>query len=209
MVHRPTGQQLRYGALAETAATMPTPSVKPREKDFKVIGQPTPRVDSMLKVTGQAGFGLDVQVPGAKVAVLLRSPVPGGTLVSFDDSEAKKLAGVSRWWRCREAWRWWATPTSTPGARAQAVKVEWNDGALANFDSKAFREEHVAALRGAGGKRVKNVGDARGRARAPPPRWSRPSTSARTSPTPHGAAERHRLGARREVRDLGAHPGAR
>ena len=160
VVHTPTGQRLGYGALAETAATMPTPVVKPRERDFEVIGKPTPRVDSLLKVTGKAGYGIDVQVPGAKVAVLLRSPVPGGTLKSFDDTEAKKLAGVSHIVAVPRGLAIVGDTYFHARRAAQAVKVEWDDGALAKFDSKTLEEEHLKALRGGGGKRVRNVGDA-------------------------------------------------
>lgn len=160
VVHKPTRQRLTYGALAETAATLPAPPVKPREKDFTVIGKPTPRVDSLLKVTGRADFGIDVQVPGAKVAVLIRSPVPGGTLKSFDDTEAKKLAGVSHVVAVPRGVAVVGDTYFHARRAAQMVKVEWDDGALAKFESKAFHEEQVKALRGDGGQRVKNVGDA-------------------------------------------------
>ena len=160
VVHTATGQSLRYGALAEVAATMPTPVVKLREKDFEIIGKPTPRVDSMLKVTGQAGFGIDVQVPGAKVAVLLRSPVPGGTLKSFDDTEAKKLSGVSHIVAVPRGLAVVGDTYFHARRAAQAVKIEWGDGALAKFDSKTLEAEHLAALAGSGGKRVKNQGSA-------------------------------------------------
>lgn len=159
VVHVPTGKTLRYGALAEGAAKLMIPSVKPREKGFKVIGQPTPRVDSMLKVTGKAGYGIDVKVPGAKVAVILRSPVPGGALASFDDTEARKLSGVTHvvkvpsglavvgdtYWHARRA--------------AQVIKVEWSGGAT-GLDSKKLAEQHLEAVRGTGGKRLKDTGDA-------------------------------------------------
>lgn len=160
VVHVPTGRALRYGALAEGAAKLMIPSVKPREKGFKVIGQPTPRVDSALKVTGKAGYGIDVQVPGAKVAVIVRSPVPGGALVSFDAAEARQLAGVTHvvkvpsglavvgdtYWHARRA--------------APLVKVEWDGGALAGLDSTKLAEQYLAAARGTSGKRMKDVGDA-------------------------------------------------
>lgn len=160
VTHTPTQQRLRYGDLAEVAATLPTPVVKPREKDFKVIGKPTPRVDSMLKVTGQAGFGIDVQVPGLKVAVLLRSPVPGGTLASFDATEAKKLSGVAHVVAVAAGVAVVGDTYFHARRAAQVVKVTWNEGALAKFDSKTLREEHTKALAAPGGKRVKNVGDA-------------------------------------------------
>ncbi len=160
VVHLPTQQRLTFGALAESAASLRVPEVAPREKDFTLIGKPIPRVDSMEKVLGKTEYGIDVQVPGAKVAVVLRCPVPGGTLKSFDFAEAKKLSGVSHvvavpsgvavvgdtYWHARRA--------------AQAVKVEWDEGALAKFDSKTLEADHLKALRGTTGSRVKNEGEA-------------------------------------------------
>lgn len=160
--HTPTQQKLTFGALAESAASMPALEVKPREKDFTLIGKPVPRIDSRLKVLGQAEFGIDVQVPGAKVAVLLRSPVPGGAVKSFDDGEAKKLSGVSNVVSLGNAVAVVGETYFHARRAAQAVKVEWDEGPLATLDSKALTQQHLDALRGTGGTRVKNVGDAPG-----------------------------------------------
>ncbi len=160
VLHPPTQRTLRYGALAELAASQSAPHVAPREKDFKVIGKPTPRVDAHLKVTGTAQFGLDVQVPGAKVAVLVRCPVPGGTVKSFDDAEAKKLGGVSHVVAVSRGVAVVGETYFHAHRAAQALKVEWDEGPLSNFDSVAFHQVQLDALRGDGGRRVKNVGDA-------------------------------------------------
>lgn len=159
VVHLPTQKRLTYGELAEAAASMPVPTVKLREKDFKLIGKVSPRVDSMLKVTGKAEFGIDVQIPGAKVAVLLRSPVPGGTLKSFDAEEAKKLSGVSQVVAVAAGVAVVGDTYFHARRAAQLVKVEWDEGALAKFDTKTLQEEHTRALSGPLGKRVKDVGD--------------------------------------------------
>lgn len=158
--HTPTGQKLSFGALAQSAASMPALEVKPREKDFTLIGKPIPRIDSKLKVLGQAEFGIDVQVPGAKVAVLVRTSVPGGTVKSFDDTEAKKLSGVSNIVSIGHAVAIVGETYFHARRAAQVLKVEWDEGALAKLDSKALTEQHLTALRGTEGKRVKNVGDA-------------------------------------------------
>lgn len=159
VVHVATKRELRYGALCEQAASMSAPTVKPREKNFKVIGKSVPRVDSHLKVTGTAQFGIDVQVPGAKVAVLVRPPVTGGRVKSFDDAEVKKLGGATVV-QLANALAVVGDTYFHARRGAQALKVEWDDGALGTFDSVAFHEEQVKALREGKGRRVKNVGDA-------------------------------------------------
>ena len=45
-----------------------------------------------LKTNGKAEFGIDVQVPGMLYATVERCPVIGGTLKSFDASEAMKIS---------------------------------------------------------------------------------------------------------------------
>jgi xanthine dehydrogenase YagR molybdenum-binding subunit len=58
------------------------------------MGQPVPRVDGKLKVTGAAKYPSDVQVSRPAYAYLVTSPISRGTIVSFDESEARKVPGV-------------------------------------------------------------------------------------------------------------------
>jgi CO/xanthine dehydrogenase Mo-binding subunit len=66
-----------------------------QSKDYKIVGQRLPRVDSPAKVKGEAVFGIDFRMPGMKFAVLSRCPTIGGKVSSFDDKESKKISGVS------------------------------------------------------------------------------------------------------------------
>ena len=63
VVFGPGGKRLSYGQLAEAAGKLPVPEkVALKEaKDFRVIGKPTRRLDSLEKVSGRAQFGLDLQ----------------------------------------------------------------------------------------------------------------------------------------------------
>src|SRR5215467_1410040 len=96
VTHAPTGRKLAYGALADKAAKLPVPTQvtlkDPRE--FKLIGTPAKRLDSPAKVNGTAAFGIDVRLPGMKIATVAASPVVGGKVVSVDDSEARAIKGV-------------------------------------------------------------------------------------------------------------------
>src|SRR6202011_5628585 len=96
VTHTPTGRKLAYGALADKAATLPVPAqVTLKEpKDFKLIGTPAKRIDTPAKVNGTAQFGIDVQLPGMKIATVAASPVVGGKVVDVDDSKAKAIKGV-------------------------------------------------------------------------------------------------------------------
>lgn len=95
--HSASGRSLSYGELAHKAATLPIPPDVPlkQSKDYKIVGQRLPRVDSPAKVKGEATFGIDYHLPGAKVAVLSRCPIIGGKVSTFDDKDSKTIAGVS------------------------------------------------------------------------------------------------------------------
>ena len=74
-----------------------TPSQTPTFKelaDYKIVGKYVPRRDIPQKVDGSAKFALDTRLPDMAYASVLRSPVPGGSLVSLDDSAAKSMPGV-------------------------------------------------------------------------------------------------------------------
>src|SRR6266852_4335602 len=95
--HAVSNRRLSYGELVAKAATLPIPADAPLKasKDYKIIGQRLPRLDSPAKVKGEAVFGIDFRLPGMKYAVLSRCPTIGGKLSAFDDKEAKKISGVT------------------------------------------------------------------------------------------------------------------
>jgi xanthine dehydrogenase molybdenum-binding subunit len=64
------------------------------EKEFSVVGKRTPRIDAYERVTGQAQYTGDLQLPGMLYARVLRSPHPHAKIISIDTSKAEKLPGV-------------------------------------------------------------------------------------------------------------------
>jgi len=90
--------QLSFGKLAEAAMALPPPkTVKLKDpKDWKLIGTPVRRLDTPEKITGKAQFGIDVQFPGLRVAVVARPPAFGAKLAKFDASAALKVPGVEK-----------------------------------------------------------------------------------------------------------------
>jgi CO/xanthine dehydrogenase Mo-binding subunit len=95
--HAASKRSLSYGELASKASSLPIPSDVPlkQSKDYKLVGQRLPRVDTPAKVTGESAFGIDLRVPGMKYAMLSRCPVIGGKVSGFDDNESKKIPGVT------------------------------------------------------------------------------------------------------------------
>ena len=82
-----------FVAAASQRDVPEAPSLKD-PSEFMLIGNPnTNRPDSAPKTDGTAQYAMDVHLDGQVVAVMLRSPRFGGTLVSFDDSGAKEVTG--------------------------------------------------------------------------------------------------------------------
>jgi CO/xanthine dehydrogenase Mo-binding subunit len=60
----------------------------------QVVGNPTPRVEGELKVSGKAKYAVDVTLPGMAWGKLLRSPISYGKIKRIDASKAAALPGV-------------------------------------------------------------------------------------------------------------------
>src|ERR1700694_4143883 len=61
---------------------------------FRLVGKPVRRLDSRPKCDGSIKFGLDLDLPGMKTAVVARPPVFGGRVKTFDDKAARSTEGV-------------------------------------------------------------------------------------------------------------------
>jgi len=96
VTHTPSGRTLTYGALADKAAKLPVPERVPLKdpKDFTLIGTPAKRLDAAEKVNGKAQYGIDVRVPGMKIATVAASPVLGGKVAALDEAKAMAIPGV-------------------------------------------------------------------------------------------------------------------
>lgn len=94
--HDPSGRTLGYGDLADDAAKQPVPNhveLKPQSQ-FSLIGTSQRRLDTPAKVNGTSIFGIDIKVPGMKIATVAASPVKGGRLVRIDENAARAVPGV-------------------------------------------------------------------------------------------------------------------
>jgi isoquinoline 1-oxidoreductase beta subunit len=155
VVHQASGRRLGYGALAQAAAVLPAPSADrlrlKQPSEFRYIGRGEIGViDRYDMTTGQAKYGIDTRVDGMLYAVIARPPVYGGSVASYDDSDALKVPGVVKVVKID------AVPAPTDyqplGGVAvvakstwaaikgrEALKVTWNDGPNANYSSDAYK----------------------------------------------------------------------
>ncbi|SFW43567.1 MULTISPECIES: xanthine dehydrogenase family protein molybdopterin-binding subunit [Pseudomonas] len=174
VLHQPSGRELGYGELAAAASALPVPPrdslrLKP-PSEFRYIGKEASRaIDGADIVNGRAVFGADVHFDGMLYAVIARPPVYGGKVKSVDSGAALKVPGVVKVVQIEGrplpsefqplggvavvAKNTWAAIKGR-----EALKIQWDDGPNAGYDSIAYRKElEAAALKP--GKVVRSSGD--------------------------------------------------
>ena len=86
-----------YGELAKGKRIEKHLDGKPELKDytkFRYAGKPFLHQDARIKVTGEAKYAADFQLPGLLHARILRPPSHGAKLLTADVSEAQKIKGI-------------------------------------------------------------------------------------------------------------------
>ncbi|MNH86424.1 Isoquinoline 1-oxidoreductase subunit beta [compost metagenome] len=174
VIHKPSGRELDYGALAAAASALAVPardSLRLKQpSEFRYIGKEgTKAIDGEDIVNGRAVYGADVHFDGMLYATIARPTVYGGKVKSFDGSAAMKVPGVVKVVQIESrplpsefqplggiavvASNTWAAIKGR-----EALKIEWDDGPNASYDSIAYRKElEAASLKP--GKVVRNTGN--------------------------------------------------
>ncbi len=147
VVHTGSKRRLTYGSLAEAASKIPPPTdVKLKDpSQFKVIGKPIKRLDTADKVNGKAGFGIDARRPGMLHAAVLRCPVFGGKVASFDATKAKTMPGVKDVIQISTGIAVVADNTWNALQARNAVVVTWDEGPTAAMSSDSIWKMYAAA----------------------------------------------------------------
>lgn len=156
MVHGPGGQSASYAELAQAAASQPVPAAV-QLKDpsrFRLVGTRVRRLDSRSKCDGSLRFGLDLDLPGMKTAVVAHPPVFGGRVKSFDDKEARLVDGVRDVFEIPVAKgtglavvadKFW------PAKQARdRLKIDWDVSAVEHADSTQLRAKYKGLARTTG-----------------------------------------------------------
>jgi isoquinoline 1-oxidoreductase beta subunit len=158
-----SNRKLSYGQLVSAAAKLTPPEhVQLKDpKTFRLIGKPIKRLDTPVKLNGEAVFGIDVKLPGMLTAVIARPPIFGAKMKSFDDSRARSRAGVRKiiavptgvaviadtFWQAKMA--------------REALQVNWDEGSMQNFSTSQMMQEFRERAK-TPGTSVRKEGDAAG-----------------------------------------------
>jgi isoquinoline 1-oxidoreductase beta subunit len=167
------GRSLGFGELVTAAAKQPVPGKE--ELRFKTpaecryVGHGVPIVDLADICTGKAIYGIDARLPGMLYASIERPPVLGDRLKSYDDKETRKVKGVRRTMALETAQPPYgfqalggiavlADSSWAAMQGRQKLKVTWEPGVNAGYDSEAFRKSLQESVRHPQ-KTVRNIGD--------------------------------------------------
>ena len=161
VIHEPSGRRIGYGQLVTGASKLPVPvDVKLKSPDqFRLVGKPLKRLDTPAKVNGSAVFGIDVVVPGMKVATVAASPVIGGTLLSVEEGGVRSMPGVRGVIRIADAVAVVADNLWQAKQGLAALRITWSPGPNAELDTQALRNLMVGSLSRTGVP-ARNDGDA-------------------------------------------------
>ncbi len=161
VINTSTNARLSYGSLADAAARLPAPKNVPLKdpKDFKIVGKSVKRLDTHLKVSGRANFGIDAKVDGMLYAVVARCPVFGGKAASFDSTKAMTVPGVKKVFQISSGVAVLADNTWSAMEGRKALSIQWDEGPNAAQTSAKIRQTFMD-LASKPGAVARKVGDA-------------------------------------------------
>ena len=173
VIHTPSGRKADYAQLVSAAAKQPVPAksevkFKPRSQ-WRYIGKGKNPYDLRDYCTGKAGFGLDAKVDGMVYAAIAHPPVLGGTVKSLDDKSSLGVKGVQQTitietfkppchFQPLGGVAVLADNTWAAFQGRKQLKIEWDNGANAVYNSAEFKRQLQETARKPG-KVWRNQGD--------------------------------------------------
>ncbi|MEE2899210.1 MAG: xanthine dehydrogenase family protein molybdopterin-binding subunit [Gemmatimonadota bacterium] len=161
MAHHPNGSTLDYGELAVAAAEVEVPKDIPLKDpaDFRLIGTSQMRLDVAVKTTGEAVFGIDAGPSDARIAMVARCPVFGGSLRSFDPAPALAVPGVDEVVELSNGVAVVANGYWPAKQGCDTLVVEWDEGEGSALNDAEITRRFESAIQ-AGGGLAEQHGDA-------------------------------------------------
>jgi len=163
VVHPASSRRATYGELVDVAATLPVPAresvvLKPLDA-MSIIGTPVKRFEGRDKVDGRTEFGIDVRLPGMKIAAIAISPVLGGRAKLVNERAALAVRGVRQVVNIDEAVAVVADHMWAARKGLKAAAIEWDDGPNAAVDMATVVGQLEEAAKRPGAV-ARNEGDA-------------------------------------------------
>jgi isoquinoline 1-oxidoreductase beta subunit len=142
-------RRIQFGKLVARAQALPPPGSVQLKKasEWKIISRPTRRLDTPEKIEGRAKFGIDVQFPDLRTAVVARPPVFGATLKSVRDDKARGVPGVQSVVKVPSGVAVVARDFWSAKRGRDLLDLEWDLGAGATLDSDQLLASYRALAR--------------------------------------------------------------
>lgn len=162
VVHTKSNRRIRYAQLIPLLSSATAPSQNEirfkTPAQFRYIGKEMPTVDLDNLVHGRGTFGIDAKMPGMVYAAIERPPVMGAKLRTVDDAAAKQVNGVQNVVKLDvaqpplgfKALGGAAVIANNTWAALQGrrkLKVDWDLGQNASYESVAYRKAMDEAAR--------------------------------------------------------------
>ncbi len=148
VTHSASGRSAGFGELAGAAAALTPPAEPPLKpaSEYRLIGQELPRKDTPDKVAGRTTFGIDFTAPGMLYAALRMPNTLRASITRLDADAQLGEPGIVAVTPVEGgvaviADSFWAAKTA-----AEALDVEFDEGALAGLDTDVISAGFVAAL---------------------------------------------------------------
>lgn len=148
IINQTNKERLNYGDLVDDARHVSNDIHYELKEpaEYRWVGRSLPRNDSYIKSTGKAEFGMDVDLPNMKIAVVVRPPQFGGSLKSWNIDVVNEQPGVIRAFEIHSGVAIVADSYWEARKAANSMEVQWHKGPLAGLDSNKIRSEHKKAL---------------------------------------------------------------
>src|ERR1051325_3831623 len=152
VVHKKSNRRISYGEVvkfAKVPAEPPQISEADLKKpsQFKLIGRKDiGRKDVLMKATGKAQYGIDVQVPGMVYASVLQSPMEGAKPKDVNVPDVMKVRGISKVVPLPFGVAVIADSVEATRKGIDALKVTWDPSGApaAGFDSEKAKADYAA-----------------------------------------------------------------
>ncbi|MCB5200820.1 molybdopterin-dependent oxidoreductase [Loktanella sp. TSTF-M6] len=150
-----------FGPMAAKAAEMTPPEDPPLKpaSEFVYIGTDLPRLDSPSKSNGSAMFTMDIDIDGMETVVVAHPPMLGGTVASYDDTDAVAVPGVTAVRQIPQGVAVYATSTAAAIKGRSMLSVEWDTSAAETRSSAQMMDDFAAMVGSDTAKTAESAGD--------------------------------------------------
>jgi isoquinoline 1-oxidoreductase beta subunit len=168
----PDGRALSYPSLAMDAAKIIPPTVVPLKPadQWRYLGRPMQRLDTLAKSTGTAVYGIDLRLPGMVYATVRTNPRIGGGVLRIEAQAAEKARGVIKVVALPGGFGVIADNTWRAFRAAALVKADWGPAPYPSTSEALFASVAASFDDGHRDSRLRDDGDVEAALQAAGPR---------------------------------------